>query len=136
MFLRTISIATLVCTALTPSVSISAPVPATSGPASPGVCSKLAGDYDQAEKSLSMTYAEGVGDDSAPRETYRQIENSNDLARASMMLTLMQAHHCALPDHAPSEATYLSNALTCTTDRLKGTSDPASCKFENWQPSH
>ena len=82
-----------------------------------------------------MTEAEGIGDDSAPRQTNRDVENSNSLLRASMVLTLMQAHHCALPDHSPSMATYLSPALSCVTDRLKGTSEPPTCNQATWQPT-
>ena len=51
-----------------------------------------------------------------------------------MIITLMQAHHCTLPDHAASIKRYFSPALTCSTDRLKS-QEPESCKTENWQPS-
>jgi hypothetical protein len=129
-----ISIAALAGAALVPSPSISAPATASTTSGSSAVCSQLAGDYDQVEKALAMTFAEGVGDNSAPRETYRQIESSNSLAQANMIITLMEARHCALPDHAPSIKRYFSPALTCSTDRLK-TSQPESCKMENWQPS-
>jgi hypothetical protein len=101
--------------------------------ASSGTCASLARDYDQVDKSLALTYAEGIGDNSAPRETNRRIENSNDLARASIIVTLMQTHHCAMPDHAPNVIRYLSEALTCSTDRLKGTQDPPSFKTDSWQ---
>ena len=103
-------------------------------PPSSSVCPKLATDYDQIEKSLAVTEAEGIGDNSAPRETNRQVEDSNLLTRASMMLTLMEAHHCTLPDHAPSAARYLSSALTCAKDRLKGAlgAETPSCKMQDW----
>jgi len=116
----------------TPTVALAAPgAPA----ASSSTCSGLAKSYDQVEKSLAMTYAEGVGDNSAVRETNRQTENSNDLAKASIVISLMQAHHCTLPDHAPTMGTYISDALTCATDRLKGSADAPSCKMENWRPT-
>jgi hypothetical protein len=133
MYLRAFSVAALLSAALLPGKVIAAPAGAAT-PAVTNVCSKLGGDYDQVEKSLALTYAEGVGDNSAPRDTSRKIEESNDLARASMMLTLMQAHHCSLPDHAPSHARYMSNALTCATDMLRsGGEVPPSCKTETWQ---
>jgi hypothetical protein len=112
--------------------AFAAPVPAA---ASSGVCASLAHDYDQVEKGMALTWAEGVGDNSAPRDTGRKIEASNFLARASMMLTLMQAHHCQMPDHAPSDGRYMSNALTCSTDLLRSGADAPSCKMETWQPS-
>lgn len=103
--------------------------------AAPGKCSKLAAEYDQIEKSLAMIYADGVGDNSAPRETNRQMRAANDMARASIVVTLLQANRCSLPDHAPSMARYFSPALTCSTDQLK-TPQPESCKMENWQPKN
>jgi hypothetical protein len=131
MVLRTITAAALVGAALAPSQTLAAPA----APATPsGICPSLAREYDGIEKSLASTYAEGIGDDSAPRETNRQVENSNDLMRASMVLTLMQAHHCSLPDHSPSAIRYLSPALSCATDRLKGVSQPPSCDQSTWQP--
>jgi hypothetical protein len=131
MYVRIASMVALLCASnLSMSVATAAPAPS----ATAGTCSSLATDYDGIEKSLASNYAEGIGDNSAPRETYRQIKNSNDLARASMVLTLMQAHHCSLPDHAPSMVRYLSAALSCATDRLKSTSESASCKMETWQP--
>lgn len=133
MLLRLISSAALLCAATAQSgLVLAAPAPAPS--VANGACTKLAADYDQVEKALAMTEAEGVGDNSAPRETNRQVEDSNYLARASMTLTLMEANHCALPDHAPSSIRYLSSALTCATDRLKSPigSETPSCKMENW----
>lgn len=132
MFLRATSAAALLCAALVPEAAIAAPA-TTPAPVVNGICSKLAADYDQVDKSLALTFAEGVGDNSAPRDTSRKIEESNELSRASMMLTLMEAHHCPLPDHAPSETRYMSNALTCSTDILRSGADAPSCKTDTWQ---
>jgi hypothetical protein len=134
MFVRTLTALAMVGASVlaTPTVALAAPA---ASAASGSTCSGLAKSYDQVEKSLAMTYAEGVGDNSAVRETNRQTENSNDLAKASIVISLMQAHHCTLPDHAPTMGTYISDALTCATDRLKGTADAPSCKMENWQPT-
>lgn len=135
MLIRTLSALTLAGASIfaLPSSSIAAPAAAPAAAA--GVCSKLAADYDQIDKALALTFAEGVGDNSAPRETNRQIENANYLSRASMMLTLMAAHHCSMPDHAPSDARYMTPALTCATDMIKTGADAPSCKTDNWQPS-
>jgi hypothetical protein len=132
MYLRATIVLALVCAACISNPTYAAPTGGTSA-ASGGVCSKLSVDYDQVEKSLALTYAEGVGDNSAPRDTSRKIEESNDLSRAFMMLTLMQAHHCEMPDHAPSEMRYMSNALTCATDMLRSGADAPSCKTGTWQ---
>lgn len=134
MYLRSISAVAALASALSPSVVLAGP-PSSAASASSGVCASLGTEYDGIEKSLASTYAEGVGDDSAPRETNRRVEASNDLMRASMVLTLMQAHHCSLPDHSPSVARYLAPALTCATDRLKGTAEPPSCDESTWKSS-
>lgn len=130
MFMRFVTTTAILCAAtVPPSVAFAAPAPA----ATSGACSKLSADFDQAEKALAMTFAEGVGDDSAVRETSRQIESSNFISSAGIAVNLMEAHHCVLPDHAPSTARYLSAALTCVTDRLKnGSSDTPSCKMDSW----
>jgi hypothetical protein len=136
MFIRSVSALALASASIlvTPQMATAAPA-AAAAPATPGVCSKLAADYDQIDKALALTYAEGVGDNSAPRETNRQIESANYLARGSMTLTLMQAHHCAMPDHASSDSRYISAALNCATDMLKSSADAPSCKMDTWQPS-
>jgi hypothetical protein len=132
MYLRATIVPALVCAACISNPTYAAPTGGAST-ASGAVCGKLSADYDQVEKALALTYAEGVGDNSAPRDTSRKIEESNDLARASMMLTLMQAHHCQMPDHAPSDMRYMSNALTCATDMLRSGADAPSCKTDTWQ---
>jgi hypothetical protein len=136
MFARTASMLMLVIASVASAPSISIAAPATASNSSLGACASLAMDYDQVEKSLALTYAEGVGDDSAPRETNRQMKYANDLSRASMMLTLMEARHCALPDHAPSYLRYLSPALSCAKDRITSAigDETPSCKMESWQP--
>lgn len=133
MFIRSVTALALLSASVFAGPAAAIAAPTTASPSS-GACSGLASAYDGVEKSLALTYAEGVGDNSAARETNRQMENANDLAKASMILTLMQAHHCAMPNHAPSMATYISSALTCATDRLKGVSDAPSCKMDTWQP--
>lgn len=97
------------------------------------LCPGLATQWDNVEKDLAAREANGVGDNSAPRATLRAIENSNDLARAQMVLSLMQAGRCSLPDSPPSYVVYLSNALSCATARLKGTKDPVECDRKGWK---
>lgn len=134
MIIRSVvTVAVLFMLSMPPALAVAAPVSTMPG----GVCDKLAGEYDQAEKALAMTFAEGVGDDSAVRETSRQIESSNFISMAGIAVSLMEAHHCSMPDHAPSTARYLSPALTCATDRLKnGSPDTPSCKMDTWQPTN
>jgi hypothetical protein len=100
----------------------------------PGKCASLAADYDQIEKATASRWSSSLGDNSAPRATLRETEDANGLAQAQIIITLMQANRCPLPDHAPSIKRYLSAALACGTARLKGGSDVPECKMEAWQP--
>ncbi|MGN6495938.1 MAG: hypothetical protein ACTHK5_01155 [Tsuneonella sp.] len=110
-----------------------APAHAQTGAAASGKCAALSADYDQYEKAMASRFAESVGDNSAPRATNRAIEDSNSLSQAQITLVLMQASHCTLPDHAPSIKRYLTEALTCSTDRLKaGGADAPSCDMKKW----
>lgn len=99
-----------------------------------GKCTALAADYDQIEKAMASRWATSIGDNSAPRATLREMEDANALSQAQIILTLMQASRCPLPDHAPSIKRYLSAALACSTARLKGGSDVPECKMESWTP--
>ena len=97
-----------------------------------GKCAALSADYDQYEKAMASRWADGIADNSAPRATNRAIEDSNALMQAQITLTLMQANRCSLPDHAPSIKKYVSEALTCSTDRLKAGADAPSCDMKTW----
>lgn len=104
-------------------------------PAAGGVCASLAKDYDDASKDLAANYAAGVGDNSAPRATLREMEDSNTLAQARITLDLMRDHRCPMPKSAPDRVFYLNDALTCATDRLKsgGSAQPPSCNRAIWK---
>lgn len=104
------------------------------GVASGGTCAALKGDYAHVEKLMASRSADGLTDDSAPRATMRAAQDTADLTRAQLIVTLMQANHCTLPNHAASEMTYLLPAMTCKTDEMKGTASPPSCKMQDWQP--
>jgi hypothetical protein len=105
-----------------------------SGQPATGKCTALASDYDQIEKAMASRWADSLGDNSAPRATLREMEDANGLAQAQIILTLMQANRCPLPDHAPSLKRYVSAALACSTARLKSSSEAPECKMESWQP--
>jgi hypothetical protein len=135
MVLRTISAGALVAAALIPSQMLVAAAPAAPTAASGGTCAALRADYANIEKVMAGRSADELTDDSAPRATMRAAQDTADLTRAQLIITLMQANHCALPDHAASDVTYLVPAMTCKTDQMKGTASPPSCKIENWQPA-
>ena len=108
--------------------------PAAGPPPVAGTCSRLAATYESTSKGLAATFAEGLGDNSAPRATLRTMEDANSLAKAHMTLDLMRDYHCPMPKDAPDSVYYLATALTCATDRLKasGSGSPASCDRTKW----
>jgi hypothetical protein len=104
-------------------------------PAVPSKCAMLAADYDQIEKAMASRWADQIGDNSAPRATLSEMRDANALSQAQIIITLMQANKCALPDHAPSIKKYLSAALACSTARLKSGADASECKLQDWTAS-
>ncbi|HEX4695277.1 hypothetical protein [Sphingomonas sp.] len=121
--------------ASTPATAQTKPVAPASATAAGGTCAALAREYEGASMDLAANYAEGVGDNSAPRATLRAMEDANTLARAHMTLDLMRDFRCTTPKNAPDSMLYLSAALNCATDRLKGggTTTPPSCDRSTWQ---
>jgi hypothetical protein len=99
-------------------------------------CAKLGADYENASKELAMTYAEGVGDNSAPRATMREARNGNVLEKARLTVELMRGNSCRIPTEPPSLARYLSPALACQTALLgaQGGNLPPACDMSTWQP--
>lgn len=101
-----------------------------------GTCGTLMRQYDGASMDLAANFASSVGDNSAPRATLRQMEDANSLATAKIALDLIRDTRCPTPKSAPSMAPYISQALTCSTERMKasGSESPASCDRANWKP--
>jgi hypothetical protein len=132
--MRKILCAALLGAAIIPAQSSTAAPVASSASSSGGVCAALRSDYAQIERMMASRSASGLLDDSAPRETMRAAQDTADISRAQVIISLMQANKCGLPDHAPTSITYLSAALTCRADRMKS-SDAPSCKMEDWQAS-
>jgi hypothetical protein len=102
---------------------------------SPNRCAALAADYDLIEKIMASRYADAVGDNSAQRAAVRETADANDLARAQIILTLLQHGRCPLPDHAPSNARYLDAATVCAEARLRDGANAPVCNMANWRPS-
>ncbi len=115
-----------------------AAAPATAQPAAappPNRCAALAADYDRIEKEMAGRYANAVGDNSAERGTMRAVEDNNELARAQIVLTLLQHGRCPMPDHAPSIERYLGPATICAEARLREGANAPVCNMANWRPS-
>lgn len=114
-----------------------ATTPAAAPAATAGTCATLMRQYDGASMDLAANFASSLGDNSAPRATLRQMEDANSLATAKIAMDLMRDNRCPMPKSAPSMAPYVSQALSCTTDRMKATGNesPPSCDRANWKPA-
>lgn len=97
------------------------------------LCRQLEGQIRLAEMNMAAEFAEGVGDNSAPRETTRQLRIGNQWAAVQAHLATMQANSCAPISRAISGSRYIGAALACSTDRLRGQSNPESCKRSTWK---
>ena len=113
-------------------VGLGAALPSTA--AAQGDCSQLTERYDRLSRTMASNYARGVADNSAPRAAVRATEENTIMLEAQILLTLMQAKKCTLPDGPPSSAAYLGAALACQTELIGNRSRdlPASCKMETW----
>ena len=101
-------------------------------------CANYMKAYEQGAKAASLTWAEGVGDDSAPRATMRNVETSHYLIVEQMNLEMMIAAHCPLPTEGASVNPYLTPAIECQTARLKrgSTPNPPECDMTKWTRAH
>lgn len=96
-------------------------------------CETLAADWKRFEMNMADRFADGIGDNSAPRSTLRAIEDSNDLLKANITLQFMRDNKCSIPKSAPSGRPYISAALVCSTQRLKSAeAAKAVCDRANW----
>ena len=97
------------------------------------LCSQLMEAYDQSAKSASLSWAQGVGDNSAPRATLRELEISNQLIARQINLTLMIQYKCPLPRTPASSNEYISNAVSCSTALLMNKKSPPECDLKKWK---
>lgn len=100
-------------------------------------CKELAAAIADSEKAIARQFAQGVGDDSAPRDTTRQLRVSNELAAIQINLMLMERQKCPLPtDPIDTHGTvYLSPALDCARIAMNGTPAEAkeACNTSDWK---
>ena len=76
--------------------------------------------YDGANKEMASILAEGTGDDSAHRETNRQLKILNERVLQLIVIFQMQAHECSIP----KMLSYSTNqGYDCQFERMKGNFD-------------
>lgn len=98
-------------------------------------CANLKSRLENSSKSMAMIYADGIGDDSAPRATMRELKELNLKVDQLILLEFMKEHDCEFESAPPSMSLYLSSALECANDQLQGNYESEKCKRDNWTPS-
>lgn len=95
-------------------------------------CKALLDQYIVQTKRLASEKADGVGDNSAPRETMRQLKILNLNMMRQMNLDMMIAGKCLLPDKPASDFNYSINALQCATKIVQGNYNAPECDYSAW----
>ncbi len=95
------------------------------------LCEAYNNTYTEANKNLAMITADGISDNSAPRETNRQLETLNQRTLQLMLIQQMEAHGCRVPKLISTGGGYLGNALACS---LKSYDSP-ECDRQKWKSS-
>ena len=96
------------------------------------VCGKLAQAYEDSNKAIGAIIARGLGDDSAVRQTNRELETVNERLQQIITLQQMAAYKCRFPIDASSGGAYLMQAVKCRTARLQGQDNPPDCARSKW----
>lgn len=98
-------------------------------------CDALQGKYVEQDKELASIKAAGIGDNSAPRESNRQLQAGNVLAKKQLLLTTMSLQKCPLPKSF--ETSFIVSALSCATETMRGYNSDAAkeaCDRSKWRP--
>ena len=94
------------------------------------LCEVYAGEYDGANREMARIVAEGILDNSAPRETARQLELLNERLLQLITMQQMEFHGCDLPKIPSGSAGYFISALNCKT---KGEIGSPECDTGKWK---
>ena len=108
-------------------LSLSAPLFAQS------TCSAFNDAVELQLKKAAQNWVAGVGDNSAPRATLRELETSNALALARMNLDLATLNKCPVRTKPLNPMIYMGEALDCNLQTLKGVKDSPACKMQDWE---
>ena len=108
------------------------------------VCSTAKDDLIFSLKLMSYIDHKGFTDNSAPRETNRQLQIGNELLRVQLNYSLLKDNKCPLSDISFTKSQYVLEATECALDELKQISSaikneahssesPESCNFSLWK---
>jgi hypothetical protein len=105
--------------------------------ASQPTCAMLLGRYNDENKELSAIWADGLFDNSAPRETNRGLQELNSRLIQQMAVQMLISKQCPLPTQSSGYIFYSMAAMDCRTARREQPSttsgSPAACEKSSWR---
>lgn len=118
-------------------ISLLVTAPAAASAPAPN-CAAFEAVIDGALKSQAITFANDIGDNSAPRATLSELRIANQWRKIEINLRLMEAAGCPLPTTPITGMEYLTPALTCENARLTAirggsTAEPSECNLDSWR---
>lgn len=107
-----------------------------SGTAKAETCEELKEKYYTQDKKTTLSRSKGAGDDSAIRETNRELERVGFLLEKLIILQFMERQKCESPPAVAKN--YWLEGLSCSTARLQvqlGKRDSANpeCDISKWK---
>ncbi|MBC6437096.1 MAG: hypothetical protein GDA52_02900 [Rhodobacteraceae bacterium] len=96
------------------------------------LCEVYANTYDGANQTMASIEAGGIFDDSAPRETMRQLQMLNERLLQLLLMQQMEYHGCDLPKIPSGAIGYMVDAMKCANERLLGNGESPECDREEW----
>lgn len=99
------------------------------------LCEVYENVYENANKSIASIDVKGIADNSAPRESNRQLKMLNERILQLIVIQQMQAHGCKVPKAISTGAGYMTDAVKCRTEQLKGNVSAPECDQTKWNSS-
>lgn len=99
------------------------------------LCETYARLYDGANQEIASIKATGIFDDSAPRETVRQLQTLDQRLRQFITMQQMEFYGCDLPKMPSDSIQYYSDALACELEGRRGRTNSPECDRGEWKNS-
>lgn len=96
-------------------------------------CARLLDAYNEAGKQASLTWAEAIGDDSAPRQIMAKTEINSYLLLKLINLQLIIQNKCVAPSEPAEYLEYTSQALACNSAIMNGKKNSKKCDLSTWK---
>ena len=97
------------------------------------LCEVYVGEYDGANKEMALIEVGGIADNSAPRETNRQLALLNERLLQLITMQQMEFHGCDLPKIPSGRTGYVVDAFICQGARVGGEIDSPECDTGKWK---